>query len=87
MIVARRQRYLKVLKKNYKSDDPSGTIIDFKTHKRLHDRRNSRTLWNGMVAVCLAAWAIALPAIGGALAGRWLDSHWPAVISDRKSVV
>jgi len=67
--------------KNTTSGDPSGTIIDFRTQKKLHERRNTRAGWNVFVAVTLAAWTIALPTIGGALVGRWLDSRWPALFS------
>ena len=71
-----------MLQKNKKSDDPSGTIIDFRTHKKLRERRNTpRIGWNGIGAVSLAAWTIAMPTIGGALVGRWLDSQWPTPFS------
>jgi len=63
--------------KNKQSDDPSGTIIDFRTHKKIRQRRNTLTGWSGFAAIPLAAWAIALPMIGGALVGRWIDSQWP----------
>lgn len=67
--------------KNRKSDDPSRKIIDFKTQKKLRERRTPRGGWNWFGVTSLAAWFIALPTVVGAILGHWLDSQWPTPFS------
>lgn len=48
---------------------------------RARRRRGRRTLWFGLGAMGVVGWSVALPAVLGVIAGRWLDSHYPGPLS------
>ena len=43
--------------------------------RRYHEGRRQR-VWQGLAQVGTLGWMVALPAVGGALLGRWLDRHY-----------
>jgi ATP synthase protein I len=46
---------------------------------RQADRRQQgrgRGVWQGLAQVGTVGWMVALPAVGGALLGRWIDGHF-----------
>jgi ATP synthase protein I len=40
------------------------------------DRARHMTFWQGMGLVGSVGWMVAVPTVGGALLGRWLDRHF-----------
>jgi ATP synthase protein I len=47
--------------------------------RRQADRRREgrgRGVWQGLVQVGTVGWMVALPAVGGALLGRWIDARY-----------
>ncbi len=62
--------------KNSRTGGLPGTIIDFKTEKKLREKRNStRSRWAWIGPVWFATWAVGLSATAGALIGRWVDAR------------
>jgi ATP synthase protein I len=46
-----------------------------KQAKRRQEARN-RGVWQGLAQVGTVGWMIALPAVGGAFLGRWIDGQY-----------
>lgn len=46
--------------------------------KQADRRQKGRTqgVWQGLASVGTVGWMIALPTVGGALLGRWIDGHY-----------
>lgn len=40
----------------------------------------SRSVWQGLAQVGTVGWMIALPAVGGAFLGRWIDGQYGTTI-------
>ena len=40
--------------------------------------RDDRGVWFGLGMFGLIGWSVALPALGGALLGAWIDRTWPS---------
>lgn len=43
--------------------------------------RPERGVWFGLGMFGLIGWSVALPAVGGALLGAWIDRAWPSQYS------
>jgi ATP synthase protein I len=39
-------------------------------------RNRGRGVWQGLAQVGTVGWMVALPAVGGALLGRWIDARY-----------
>jgi ATP synthase protein I len=53
-----------------------------KADRKLRARRErARSLWFGLGTFGMVGWSIAIPAVIGALVGRWIDANWPGPIS------
>ena len=59
-------------------DDQVGEKAERKLRAR---RQKDRGLWLGLGTIGIVGWSIALPAVIGALVGRWIDATWPSSIS------
>lgn len=45
--------------------------------RRLRRRKEPRSPWHGLGTVGMVGWSIGGPMALGAMAGRWLDAHYP----------
>jgi ATP synthase protein I len=70
------------------SDDPEGprpgaeagflSEVSRKAERKLRaQRRGSQGVWLGLGVSGLIGWSVAIPTLGGALLGIWLDNHHP----------
>ena len=52
--------------------------IGRKAARKLRARQAERpSVWFGLGIVGIIGWSVALPTVGGALLGLWLDQQWP----------
>lgn len=56
---------------------PNGDEFVREVGKQADRRREGRAqnLWQGLAQVGAVGWMIALPTVGGAFLGRWIDKH------------
>jgi ATP synthase protein I len=57
------------------------TVGDKADHKLRARRERERGVWFGLGTIGMVGWSIAIPAVIGALVGRWIDANWPGPIS------
>jgi ATP synthase protein I len=57
-------------------------MVKAKADRKLRARhKRERSFWFGLGTIGMVGWSIAIPAVVGALAGRWIDAKWPGPIS------
>ncbi len=55
-----------------------GREVGAKAARKLRARRQAdRTVWFGLGMMGLIGWSVSIPSLLGALAGWWLDRHYP----------
>lgn len=47
----------------------------------LRKRSQQNDFWRSLALLGLVGWSVALPTLLGALAGAWVDHHWPSRFS------
>jgi ATP synthase protein I len=62
------------------NDDPEfADQIAAKAARKLKARRDgTQSAWLGLGMMGLVGWSVAVPTLGGALLGMWLDEHYKA---------
>ncbi len=56
--------------------------IGEKEKRKLNARRNGgRSIWVGMGLFGMVGWTVTVPALLGAMTGRWLDKKYPVTFS------
>ena len=54
-------------------------VVESKESRKLKARsRDGSAVWFGLGMFGLIGWSVALPALGGALLGAWIDRTWPS---------
>ena len=55
-----------------------GKAIGSKAERKLKARRDAgQGVWSGLGMMGLVGWSVAIPTLGGAALGFWLDRHYP----------
>jgi ATP synthase protein I len=57
-----------------REEDPF--IVEVRRQAERAGRARHMTFWQGMGLVGSVGWMVAVPTVGGALLGRWLDRHF-----------
>jgi ATP synthase protein I len=58
----------------HQNGDQFAQEIAKQAERRKEGRR--RSVWQGLAQVGTVGWMIALPGVGGAFLGRWIDEHY-----------
>ena len=62
--------------------DEMRSAVEHKVPRRLRaQRRGPLRVWFGLGMFGLVGWSVAAPAVLGALAGLYIDRHWPSRFS------
>jgi ATP synthase protein I len=56
-----------------RTDPPEDPFIQAVRQQAERARRRHGGFWHGLAVVGVVGWLVALPAVGGAFLGRWLD--------------
>ena len=66
---------------NKDKKDFSQQVADKERRKLKAEKKSNRSIWHGLGLMGLVGWSVALPVLGGAALGRWLDRHVEAGFS------
>lgn len=51
-------------------------VREVEKQAELRRKNAGQGVWRGLAQVGTVGWMVSLPAVGGALVGRWLDAHF-----------
>jgi ATP synthase protein I len=55
--------------------------VEARQAKMLRKRNQQGDFWRSLALLGLVGWSVAIPTLLGALAGAWIDHHWPSRFS------
>lgn len=61
---------------NERDEDDDRFVDEMRRQAERAERARHLTFWQGLGLVGSVGWMVALPAVGGALLGRWLDKQF-----------
>ena len=65
----------------HKMERELDVVVGKKAARKLRARRSHRVLWFGLGMFGMIGWSVAVPTVGGALLGLWLDRVAPQAFS------